>query len=134
MNNKGKLVYLATPYTHEDKAVEALRFRQVTEVSGLLVRNGVANVSPITQSHEQHIYVPNLPTTWDYWKSVDEIILSRCDEIYVLCIEGWDKSVGVTAEIEIAKSLKMPVKYIMYSMEDCSVYSLSEKEARDLYA
>ncbi|GHT40033.1 hypothetical protein FACS189427_13880 [Planctomycetales bacterium] len=39
-------------------------------------------------------------------------ILRRCDEVLVLSLSGWDKSVGVQREISEAMSLQKPVSII----------------------
>ena len=53
-----------------------------------------------------------LPTDWNYWKNYLELILPRCDELWVLKMEGWDKSNGVAGEIELAKKLNIPINYL----------------------
>ena len=35
--------------------------------------------------------------------------MSRCDELWCLTLDGWDKSVGVRAEVELARTLGKPV-------------------------
>jgi len=105
------LIYLAVPYTHKNKEVEARRYERITVVSGIMVSLGFYNISPITQSHVQQEMV-ELETTWNFWKKVDTLFLERSDEIWVLMLEGWKESVGVQAEIAIAKKLKLPVRYI----------------------
>ena len=42
---------------------------------------------------------------WEFWKRVDTDFLERCDQLVVLCLPGWDKSVGVEAEVSIARGL-----------------------------
>ena len=39
-------------------------------------------------------------------------MLSRCDEIWVLCLDGVEESKGVNAELAFAKKLGMEVWYI----------------------
>lgn len=106
-----KLVYLAVPYTHPKRSVREFRFKRVTEVSAMLVSQGIANFSPITQSHLQAKHY-KLPHTWDFWKRIDTIFLERCDSLFVLTLEGWESSVGVTAEIDIARRLGKPIRYL----------------------
>ena len=38
-------------------------------------------------------------------------MISRCDALYVLTIEGWRTSYGVKGEVEIAKGEDVPVRY-----------------------
>lgn len=109
MNNK--LIYLAVPYSHPDEAVRLQRFETVTLVSALLIKQGVVNFSPITQSHEQ-AESHDLPGDWAFWETVDKVFLDRCDELYVLALPGWKDSVGVTAEIEHMKNSGKPIRYV----------------------
>jgi len=111
----GKMVYLASPYTHADKAVEAQRFDAACRCCGWLMNHRpdiqmfyspIAHTHPIAQ-------VCTLPGVWQFWATADEAILSRCTEIWVLCIAGWKKSTGVTAEIKIASRLGIGVKYVI---------------------
>ena len=106
-----KLVYLAVPYSHKDPAVEQYRFDTVNRVAADLMKRGYAVFSPITQSVVLK-QVGDLPKTWDYWKQIDTVFLKRCDILVVLMLDGWAQSVGVQAEIEIAKANSIPIFYI----------------------
>lgn len=128
-----KVIYLATPYTHESAAVEEHRFLKVTEVSGLLLDHGIVNISPITQSHEQ-CKMFDLDGTWEFWQHIDREFLHRCDELYVLCEDGWQTSVGVAAEIEYMTKLNKPIKYLFYAATVQKLYYIPEEQARGFYA
>jgi len=54
----------------------------------------------------------NLPTDWNFWQDYDKAFVKRCDILAVLQIDGWDKSIGVAAEVEYARSLGMNIVYI----------------------
>jgi hypothetical protein len=53
-----------------------------------------------------------LPTGYDYWKSRDRLLVSRCDGIMVAKMDGWKESIGVQDEIQCARELGLPVYYI----------------------
>jgi hypothetical protein len=42
----------------------------------------------------------------------DKWFLDRVDELYVLCLEGWDKSYGVDWEMKYMKAQNKPVTFI----------------------
>lgn len=65
---------------------------------------------PVAHSHPiaQH----GVPTTWQFWAMVDREYLSKCDVLAVLMLPGWHESVGVQAEIGIARELRRPVVYL----------------------
>ena len=100
------MIYLAVPYTRmEDESFEA-----VTAYAGKLMEAGEVVYSPITHSHPIAL-VSNLPGSWDYWEKVDTEFISMCDNLIVLCLDGWERSTGVQAEIKIAESMGLPIEY-----------------------
>lgn len=107
-----KLLYLGTPYNDENKAVEEERlaiFRKIAaeiEISGdYHVISPMYTLYLIEHGHK-------LPTTWDFWKSYGELLISKCDVIYIIKSQGWDKSKGVIGEIELAKKYNKPLKFL----------------------
>lgn len=58
-------VYLATPYTHDDEAVEEERFERVSIIAGHLMNQGYIVYSPISHNHPIAKLV-KLPGTWEY--------------------------------------------------------------------
>lgn len=74
------------------------------------MRQGLMVISPI--AHTQPIaFAGDLPLEFAYYAAYDELLISRCDELHVLMLKGWQESIGVTAEIAIAKRLNKPVIY-----------------------
>ena len=106
-----KLYYLAVPYTSPKKEIVLERFHSVNIATGKLLNEGKFVFSPISMSHPV-AEDASLPTSWEYWLFYDELLLSRCDELIVLMLDGWKESVGVTAEIEIAKRLGKPISFL----------------------
>jgi len=53
-----------------------------------------------------------MPTNWEFWKAYDTAFLKWADEVYIFMQDGWKDSIGVTAEIKIAKQLGKPIIYI----------------------
>jgi nucleoside 2-deoxyribosyltransferase len=107
-----KLFYLASPFTHKSKYVRSRRINKVTDITIRLLRAGIQAFSPIAYNGAWERSVYRLPCEWPFWEKYDKNFLRRCDAIVVLQLPGWDKSVGVTAEIEYAIQLGMPVFYI----------------------
>jgi hypothetical protein len=75
-----------------------------------MMRRGMHVFSPIAHTHP--IAAHGLPGDWDFWQTYDRLMLSRCDELAVLCLPGWRESVGVRAEIDIATRLGLPARFI----------------------
>ena len=109
INNK-KLVYLAGPYINEDKKVMLKRFKKFNKVAGKLMdTKDVYVFSPISHGHPIHSSVEH-PAS--FWLAFSIGMLEKCDEMYILDIEGWKESVGVTAEIEFAREHNIPIKMV----------------------
>ena len=104
------MIYLASPYSHPDRAVRELRFREACRAAAKFMRCGQVVFSPIAHGHCICTY--GLPTDWRFWEPFDRHHLERCDEFVVLMIDGWHESVGVQAEIRIAGEFGKPVRYV----------------------
>lgn len=105
-----KLYYLASPYSHPDPAIKKHRAEQVTESAVDLLHLGIFVFAPIAYNEPWEKY--NLPGDWQFWQDFDKTFVARCDGgVIVLMIDGWDKSIGVTAEIAFAESIGLPVYY-----------------------
>ncbi len=104
------MIYLAVPYTHHSPVVRHNRFEHVNRFAAWLMQQGYPIFSPISHSHpiEEHFTETK---TWEFWQLQDLPILRQCDRLFVLCIDGWRESVGVTAEIAEASRLGIPVSY-----------------------
>jgi hypothetical protein len=113
----GHLTYIASPYSfkREDGSDCRQTMRQrahaVEWFAGHLMTQGRVVYSPIAHCH--HIADKHeLPRTWEFWREFDFTTLSRCDELIVLMLDGWHKSVGVAAEVEFALARGIPVVYM----------------------
>ncbi len=104
------MIYLATPYAHDDPAVMQRRFEQVTRYAGELMRLGVLVYSPISHNHPVATTV-TLPRTWEFWRDHDLAMLTRCSQLLVLRLDGWQKSTGVRAEMDFAAERGIPIVY-----------------------
>lgn len=108
------LIYLASPYSASGPAAEDLqdlRWRAVCKfaahaaVMGHSVQSPIAHWHPIAVAHQ-------LPTHADFWKFTNAQLLRHCSELWVLTLDGWDSSVGVKWEMELATSLYIPIRYV----------------------
>lgn len=110
------LIYLASPYSHPDAAAREARFDAVCAATAAMMRDGLMIYSPIGATHAMACK-HELPLEWQFWAAYDELIISRCDRLWVLTIDGWDKSVGVTAEVKIAEKFGKPLDFIEWDGE-----------------
>lgn len=121
-----KMIYLASPYSHPLKVVEAMRYDQITRVAAYLIaEHGHAMFLPITQSHNLKDWDERLTgTSFAHWKDIDLCAIDHCDEVWVVKMVGWKESVGVQAEIDHAKLTGKPIKYI-----NAKTYALTRSAA-----
>lgn len=111
--NKIELIYLAVPYSHTDLSVRIERFEAANAAAAKLIEQGNHVFSPISHTHPIELASKGkLPMGWEYWAAYDERMLSNCDRVIVLDIEGWTSSKGVQAEIAIARRMGKPVDYL----------------------
>lgn len=108
-----KKVYLACPYSDPDPEVMVDRFNAINRIALALMAEGHVVFSPISHSHPIAQAVPGgLPASWEFWKEQDMPFLHWADELHVAPFPGWNKSVGVRAEILAAGRANKPIKYL----------------------
>lgn len=107
---KSKLIYIASPYSHELDDVRVSNFRLVSKLAAKMVAEGNIVISPITYGHVLLDYHA-MPSDWDFWKNFCLSFLERCDEIIVYQMPGWENSRGILEEIEFSKSKGIKISY-----------------------
>ena len=103
------LVYLASPYTHDDPAVMEERFQAALRYAARLLGQGVNVFSPIAYTHA--MVRQGLPVDCGFWKQYGQRWLSVCDSMIVLMLDGWEVSTGVNAEIDIMAAAGKPIEW-----------------------
>jgi len=124
--------YVATIYTvdtnelteYERELVLENRFDKSSRAAGWLMNNEVVPFSPIVHCHPI-AQRRDLPKTWDWWEMIDRTYLESSEGLIVVCDLGWEWSVGVQAEIKIAKELNLPIRYLLPTV-DPNVYKWKE--------
>jgi len=104
------MIYVCSPYSHRDPKVRQARYEAVCRAAAELLRKGKTTFCPIAHSHCLTRY--GLPLDWRFWERHDRRYLEVCDEVVVLMLGGWQESVGVQAEIVIARELDKPVTFL----------------------
>ena len=122
------LVYLASPYSHKDLQVMTARYHAACAAAAKLMTKNTAIFAPIAHSHPISDYMDEEKRTdFDFWMAQDLPVLCHCDEVWVLKLEGWEKSRGVTREIQVATSVGIKVNYI--DPADIGIYVETYMEA-----
>lgn len=132
--NKNKVYYLASPYSHADKERMQQRYEAIDAIGAWLCLEDIILIEPISMCHEKSINY-DMPTGYEYWKRRDRTFVRMSDGVIVAKIEGWDKSIGLTDEINYARFLGKKIIYL--EPEDmpaglidrlCEIYNASRTE------
>jgi hypothetical protein len=105
------LVYMASPYTHPDPAVEDARYEAALAAFAQLASHGIHVFSPIVHCHPA-ARAHGLPVDADWWRDYNWALIALCDAVWVLPIDGWRESRGIAGEIKLAERLGMPVRVL----------------------
>ena len=111
------MIYIASPYSDESEKVRIARFQAAAKHAASMMLDGRIVFSPITHSHPISEHIPQDKNTWAFWKDFDLMMLDMADELHVLCIDGWDKSKGVAAEIKCAIKKCLQIVYVFPEVE-----------------
>ena len=101
-----KKLYIAVPYRNNHEQA----FEIANSIAAKLMQKGFIVFSPISHSHLISLVMKS--QNHDFWMKQDLPFLKFCDELLVICAEGWKESKGIKEEIEIAKALNKKIKYI----------------------
>ena len=107
-----KKIYLAAPYSHPDKSIREHRVEMVNRKAADLMTQGNLVFSPLSHSHPISQYCTANPCDHDFWLKQDLWILAICDEMHILCLNGWAESKGIKAEIDFAEKHGISVRMI----------------------
>lgn len=108
-----KIIYFASPYSHNDKEIVEERYRLTANKVAELTANGEIVLSPIVYGHTL-LQFKEMPGDWEFWKNFCQSFLIKSDEMLIFKLPGWDKSEGIISEIELAESLGIKISYIEY--------------------
>lgn len=97
-----KIVYVSGPYTGN----VCVNVKNAMDVAQELIELGFAPYVP----HLSHFMEINHPNHYETWMNIDMEFVRKCD--YIIRIEG--ESSGADREVELAKSLNIPVFYSIY--------------------
>lgn len=100
----GEFIFLASPYSDRRAEVRNERYLGAVKASAYLVRAGMAVYSPIAFWHPI-AEIHSMPGDAAYWLEQNRAFIEKCDRLYLLMLDGWEKSVGVCLEVAMARAL-----------------------------
>lgn len=105
------MIYIASPYSDVSDAIRYERFIRARLYAQHLMSQGLVCFSPIAygrQFEKTFSVAPDFET----WLDFNNWMLLASQEVRVLKLPGWDRSRGVTHEIELATSHGINVTYV----------------------
>lgn len=104
------MLYLASPYFHDDFTVMQQRFEAAVAAVAHFTEKGQVVYSPIAHFHPVAM-THNLPRGFDFWRKINFAMIDHADSLFVLQLDGWLDSKGVAAEVKYAEGLRIRVVY-----------------------
>lgn len=114
------MIYLASPYSHKSVSIKESRYLFAMKCTAALIKKKLFVWSPIVHCHEmakRH----GMPDDAAFWMEYNFDFIRHSQAVYVLALYGWKESVGVKEEIDVAKKLFIPVRYVDINGEDVGV-------------
>lgn len=104
------LIYIASPYSHEDKDIMSQRYFEAMRYNNFLFNNSRHAYSPIVHTHNLAL-VHNLRTDAKFWRSFNFKMLSVCTDLHILQLDGWSASKGVEQELDFAHLMGKRIQF-----------------------
>ena len=99
---KDKLIYLATPYSKYESGL-SMAFVDAARLTARLLKEGYKVYSPIAHTHPIAVYGNVDPYDHDIWMPFDQAMMDVSDILVIATFPGWEKSKGISIEIEVFK-------------------------------
>lgn len=105
-----RLIYLAGPYSHEDKLVRQRRVQShaaalaffANRTEQLCLYSPIVHWHGVAHDHE-------LPHDFSFWMQQDFHMIKQATAMWVLLLDGWRDSYGLSQELEFAKSINRDI-------------------------
>lgn len=106
------MIYLASVYSlNADENLREQRYKYALKKAAEFTVQSVPIFSPVVHSHDMGIQ-HSLPCTFDFWRKLDFQYLDVCSDLYILMMDGYEDSIGVSAERDYAFLKNIPITYI----------------------
>lgn len=111
--------YIASPYSSADPEVRHARYLEVMKFVAWKLSQSIVPVpfSPILYCHEL-ARAHAMPTDAHFWLTFNTTVMESASSIIVLCLPGWEQSVGVTMEIKWARENEVPLLFARHKGTD----------------
>lgn len=114
--NKESLLYVASPYYHDNPGIMKDRYEAVSEACYLMALSGWNVISPVMMWHPVKVSKAAFEGVVNSdLVRMNMALLKRCDTLVCLQIKGWEQSLGMLAEIDYARELGKEVRYYCFN-------------------
>lgn len=103
------LIYLASPYSHNNPKVREFRFLMARLVTVRALREGHAIFSPIVYGRDME---KQIGTDHHAWLPLNTAMLEAAKEMWVLKLDQWEASKGIIHEVSFARERQLPIVYL----------------------
>jgi hypothetical protein len=108
-------IYVASPYSSPAREVECLRYLQVMKFMTFLINEFSSPRDPTFYSPILHCHdwaeKNNLAKDAVTWRKMNMGMLRHASALFVLRLDGWRESKGLSTEIQFAKDHWIPITY-----------------------
>lgn len=104
------LIYLSSPYRHENPVEREHRYYWNIAAAAHLIREGYIVFSPIVHSHQLAKW--GITAGLSFWLRQDKPMLEMCSEMITLTLPGWRESDGIRIETAIIRGMGKPIRYL----------------------
>jgi len=111
------IAYLGAPYSHPNPEVRKFRLDSTSKLASQLFSQGRFVYSPLTHNISLSNFA-NEVASFDIWGKFDLAMLSKCDELLIYKLPGWEQSNGLKNEIDFANENHIPITYISYEEDE----------------
>ena len=105
------LAFLASPYYHPDAERRLVRYNAALAAARWLWDNGWFVYSPIVYGKTLHAEGEGRQS--HLWAIFNYRLIDCCDDLIVLAMDGWTKSIGIADEMAYAKATHKPIYFLL---------------------
>jgi len=106
------MIFISLPYTSKRAITTQNRVDIAEKLVLKLAEQNIIGMSAIVYYHNLIDKYKFGNISYEFWTKICLELLCNCSSVWVLKIDGWDKSTGVADEVKCAKELGLPIRYI----------------------
>lgn len=106
-------IYLASPFASDNTRIRKVRFQKTVDATVRLIEKGHVVFSPIVHNFTLTLK-SSLEMGFEQWRAFDLQMIDAALAVWVLNIDGWAESGGVTYELNHAHWSLKPTFFVDY--------------------